>query len=71
MPLNGPEHMQGTAFYWTHRNALFVALDVFEKGRGPEGRIEAQVTGEQLEWIEGVLDKHRANVDHTVNQKEP
>jgi len=66
MPLNGPEHMRGTAFYWTHKDALFVAVDVFEKGRGPEGQIEAQVTGAQLEWLEGVLEKHRANVEHII-----
>lgn len=66
MPLNGPEHMKGTAFYWTHKNALFVAVDVFEKARGPEGHIEAQVTGAQLAWLEDVLQKHRKNVDHII-----
>ena len=30
MPLNGPEHMKGTAFWWKHKNALFVSVDVFD-----------------------------------------
>ena len=32
MPLNGPDHMKGTAFYVLHKNTLFVSVDVFEKG---------------------------------------
>ena len=52
MPLNGPENMKGTAFYFLHKNTLFVSVDVFEKGKGSQGEIVAQVTGEQLEWLE-------------------
>jgi hypothetical protein len=66
MPLNGPEHMKGTAFYWVHKNALFVAVDVFEKGKSSQGDIAAGVTGKQLEWFEAVLGKYRAQVDHIV-----
>lgn len=66
MPLNGPEHMKGTAFYWVHKNALFVSVDVFEKGRSKQGTIAAGVTGEQLRWFEEVLGNHRARVDHVV-----
>jgi len=65
MPLNGPEPMKGTAFWWTHKNTLFVALDVFEEGRGPQGEIVCQVTGEQLRWFEDVLARHK-DVDHVV-----
>lgn len=66
MPHNGPEHMKGTAFYWHHKNALFVSVDVFEKGQSIQGDIAAQVTGRQLAWLEGVLEKHRDEVDHII-----
>lgn len=66
MPLNGPRHMQGTAFYWVHKNALFISVDVFEPGKSNQGGIAAGVTGKQLEWFEDVLRKHRAQVDHIV-----
>lgn len=66
MPLNGPSHMKGTAFYWVHKNALFVAVDVFEKGTSKQGEIAAGVTGKQLAWFEGVLKQHRPEVDHIV-----
>lgn len=65
MPLNGPEPMKGTAFWWTHKNTLLVALDVFEEGRGPQGEIACQVTGEQLRWLDDVLARHE-DVDHVV-----
>jgi hypothetical protein len=66
MPLNGPDHMLGTAFYWVHRRSLFVSVDVFEKGKGKQGDIVAQVSGEQLVWLEDVLSRHRKRVDHIV-----
>ena len=66
MPLNGPEHMKGTAFYWTHRNALFISVDVFEEGPSDEGEIAAGVTGKQLQWLEEVLSMHRTKVDHII-----
>ena len=66
MPLNGPDHMQGTAFYWLHKNALFVSVDVFEKGKSDQGEIAAGVTGRQLEWFERVLNEHGPKVDHIV-----
>ncbi len=75
MPLNGPEHMKGTAYYFVHKNTLFVSLDVFETNRpGDEGYVEkkknqggyeAKVTGEQLEWLETTLQAH-PDVDHTI-----
>ncbi len=65
MPLNGPDHMKGTAFHVLHKNALIVAVDVFEKGKSSQGLIAPQVTGKQLEWLEKTLDAHRS-VDHVV-----
>ena len=55
MPLNGPLRMKGTAFWFIHENTLFIAVDVFEKGNGPQGGIVAKVTGPQLEWFEQVV----------------
>ena len=65
MPLNGPEHMKGTAFHLTHKNTLIVAVDVFENAKGKQGEITAQVTGKQLEWLDGVL-ADRDGVDHVI-----
>ena len=65
MPLNGPEHMKGTAYYVRHRNALIVSVDVFEKAKGKQGGITAQVTGRQLEWLARVLEENRT-ADHVV-----
>ncbi len=58
MPLNGPLRMRGTAFYFVHENTLFIAVDVFEKGEGPQGGIVAKVTGDQLAWFERVIADH-------------
>jgi len=65
MPLNGPEHMKGTAFFWKHKNALFVSVDVFEEGESSKGKIRAGVTGKQLEWFERVLNEN-TDVDHVI-----
>ncbi len=65
MPLNGPTRMRGTAYWFIHENTLFVALDVFEKGTGPQGGIVPQVTGEQLEWLESVINDN-SGVEHVV-----
>jgi hypothetical protein len=65
MPLNGPEHLPGTAFHWRHQNVLFVSVDVFEEGTSHQGQIRPGVTGEQLAWLEEVIDAH-ADVDHVV-----
>ncbi len=60
MPLNGPDHMQGTAFWWKHRDVLFISVDVFEEGDGGrQGMINTQVTGQQLAWLEQVLQQNR------------
>lgn len=65
MPLNGPDHMKGTAFYWRHKNVLFISVDVFEEGRSRQGAIRAGVTGKQLAWMERVIADH-ADVDHVI-----
>jgi DNA repair exonuclease SbcCD nuclease subunit len=65
MPENGPAHMRGTAFWWRHRNVLFVSVDVFEKAPGNQGGITAQVTGEQLSWLSRVLAEN-SDADHFV-----
>lgn len=59
MPLNGPEHMKGTAFWFKHEGLLFIAVDVFEKADGPQGQINPQVTGKQLKWFEKVLEENK------------
>jgi len=59
MPLNGPEHMKGTAYWWRHKNVLFVAVDVFEEGTSRQGSIRAGVTGPQLAWLKQVLAENR------------
>ena len=66
MPLNGPDHMKGTAFYWLHKNALFVSVDVFEKGKSNQGEIAAGVTGAQLDWFEKVLRENGPKTDHII-----
>ena len=66
MPLNGPDHMKGTAFYWLHENVLFISVDVFERGESRQGEIAAGVTAKQLVWFEQVLSKHRDQVDHII-----
>jgi hypothetical protein len=65
MPLNGPDHMKGTAFHFLHKNTLFAAVDVFEKGKSSQGEIAPRVTGKQLKWLEETLDAH-PSVDHVV-----
>lgn len=65
MPLNGPLRMKGTAFWFIHENILFVAVDVFEQGEGPQGGIVPKVTGEQLEWFEQVLIEN-SGVEHVI-----
>ncbi|MCP3918947.1 MAG: hypothetical protein GY711_25655 [bacterium] len=66
MPRNGPPGMEGTAFWWRHANALFVAVDVFEPtDGGPQGRINAQVTGAQLAWLRDVLARN-ADARHKI-----
>jgi hypothetical protein len=65
MPLNGPYRMRGTAFWFIHENTLFIAVDVFEKGEGPQGGIVPKVTGEQIEWLKKVLAENNG-VEHVV-----
>ena len=57
--------MKGTAFWFVHKDVLFVAVDVFEKGEGKQGGIVAQVTGKQLAWLEKTLQLHRG-IRHVI-----
>ncbi|MCP5537877.1 MAG: metallophosphoesterase [Akkermansiaceae bacterium] len=63
MPQNGPEHMLGTAFYFTHKNALVISVDVFEQDEN--GEVHAGVTGKQLAWLEEVLEKYK-DIPHKI-----
>lgn len=65
MPLNGPEHLQGTAFWWRHKNVLFISVDVFEEGESEQGCIRTGVTGKQLDWMKQVLEANR-DAQHTI-----
>ena len=66
MPLNGPDHMKGTAFWWKHQGVLFISVDVFEKADGGrQGQINAHVTGKQLAWLEQVLEANR-DAEHII-----
>ncbi len=65
MPENGPEHMKGTAFWWRHKNVLFISTDVFEVGKSEQGMIKAGVSGKQLDWLIQILEENY-NVDHRV-----
>jgi len=65
MPDNGPEHMKGTAFWWRHNNVLFISMDVFEEGQSRNGLIKLGVTGDQLIWLERILEDN-ADVDHKI-----
>ncbi|MGD8501812.1 MAG: ThuA domain-containing protein [Phycisphaerales bacterium] len=65
MPLNGPLRMKGTAFWFVHENTLFITVDVFEKGSGPQGGIVPKVTGPQIEWFERVITDN-PGVEHII-----
>jgi len=65
MPQNGPEHMKGTAFWWRHKNVLFISTDVFEEGISDQGSIKAGVSGKQLEWLKQILEEN-SDVDHKI-----
>ncbi len=65
MPRNGPDHMKGTAFWWRHKNVLFISVDVFESGQSNQGFIKAGVSGVQLQWMEEALMQNN-EVDHKI-----
>jgi len=65
MPRNGPDHMKGTAFWWKHKNVLFIAVDVFEEGQSNQGLIRVGVTSDQLAWFKQVLEENQ-DVDHRI-----
>lgn len=65
MPLNGPDHLKGTAFWWRHKNVLFISVDVFEEGQSDQGLIKAGVSGRQLRWLKQVLEENK-DVQHKI-----
>lgn len=65
MPENGPAHMKGTAFWWRHKDVLFISTDIFEEGKSRNGLIKLGVTGEQLSWLKNVLEEN-ADVAHKI-----
>ncbi len=65
MPQNGPDNMKGTAFWWRHKNVLFISVDVFEEGKSELGFIKIGVTGDQLKWVQKALDAN-PDVDHRI-----
>ncbi len=65
MPENGPASKKGLTYYVLHNNTLILSLDVFEQAESEEGYIAAQFTGEQLAWLEEILEKY-SEVDHVI-----
>jgi hypothetical protein len=65
MPQNGPENMKGTTFWWRNKNVLFISVDVFEEGQSELGFIKLGVSGDQLKWVQAVLDSN-PDVDHRI-----
>jgi hypothetical protein len=65
MPENGPSSMKGTAFWWRHKNVLFISMDLFEEGKSRNGLIKIGVTGEQLSWFRKILSEN-ADADHRI-----
>jgi hypothetical protein len=65
MPLNGPEGLEGSAYYFVHEGTLFIAVDVFEPGDGIQGGIVMRVTGRQLEWLKATVAAHR-DIHHVI-----
>ena len=63
MPTNGPEHMKGTAYSFSHKEVLFIAVDVYEED--PEEGIALRVAGKQLAWLERTLTEN-ADARHIV-----
>jgi len=65
MPLNGPEDMKGTAFWFKHKNCLFISVDLFELGQSKKNGVTLGVTGRQLQWFEQTIANNRG-VDYII-----
>jgi hypothetical protein len=52
MPMNGPEHKKGLAYYVRKGNLLLVTVETFEV---KDDSMHLDVTGEQLQWLKKVL----------------
>ena len=60
MPENGPDHMKGTAFWWRHKNVLFISTDVFEEGISDQGMIKSRGYGQATRLAEkGARSEYR------------
>jgi 3',5'-cyclic AMP phosphodiesterase CpdA len=64
MPKNGPEGMEGQAYYFVHNNVLFITLETFELSKN---QVKNTVSEKQLKWLENTLDSHQ-DVNHIVVQ---
>jgi hypothetical protein len=64
MPANGPADMRGRVYYVLHKNAMIITVETFEVR---DNQMHTSVSGEQLKWLEGVLEKHR-DVKHIIVQ---
>jgi 3',5'-cyclic AMP phosphodiesterase CpdA len=64
MPANGPAGSSGRVYYVLHKNLLLVTVETFEVR---DNQVHMTVSGEQLKWLEDVLEQHR-HVAHIVVQ---
>ncbi|MFB6290493.1 MAG: metallophosphoesterase [Candidatus Bipolaricaulia bacterium] len=62
-PKNGPEGLKELAYYFKHKNALFVTLYTFSRG---SGKVRTKISQNQLNWLNEVLSKNDS--DFTVVQ---
>ena len=51
MPKNGPEHLKGTAFWWRHKDVLFISVDVFEDGESEQGMTIKSYSVTRRFWV--------------------
>ena len=56
MPRNGPAHKKGRAYSFAKKNLAVITVDTFEDAGD---RLSMTVSGEQLEWLEGELQKYQ------------
>ncbi len=64
-PRNGPEGMEGLAYYVKHGNALIVTVNTFTR---INGKMHSTVFNKQLAWFKNVLKKYGPEVDFIVVQ---
>ncbi len=72
-PMNGPEHLKGTAYFIVHRNVLLISLDPFEKAprKSNNGRVvRPKVSAEQVGWLRKTVETH-PEADHVIVMAHP